>query len=47
MQNKRIYVPELKRWVRLTVSTRALRSINRVGLLSYLRAVGKTLADVT
>ena len=29
MQNKRIYVPELKRWVRLTVSTRALRSINR------------------
>ena len=47
MQNKRIYVPELKRWVRLKVSTRALRSINRVGLLSYLRAEGKTLADVT
>jgi large subunit ribosomal protein L28 len=47
VQNKRIYVPELKRWVRLKVSTRALRSINRVGLLSYLRAVGKTLADVT
>ncbi|HEX2464243.1 MAG TPA: 50S ribosomal protein L28 [Thermoanaerobaculia bacterium] len=46
VQNKRIYVPELKRWVRLKVSTRALRSINRVGLLSYLRAVGKTLADV-
>ena len=47
VQNKRIYVPELKRWVRLKVSTRALRSINRVGLLSYLRAEGKTLADVT
>ena len=42
VQNKRIYVPELKRWVRLKVSTRALRSINRVGLLSYLRAEGKT-----
>lgn len=47
IQNKRIYVPELKRWVRLKVSTRALRSINRVGLLSYLRAEGKTLRDVT
>ena len=33
IQNKRIYVPELKRWVRLKVSTRALRSINRVGRL--------------
>ena len=43
MQNKRIYVPELKRWVRLKISTRALRSINRVGLLSDLRAAGKTL----
>ena len=40
-------MPELKRWVRLKVSTRALRSINRVGLLSFLRSEGKTLADVT
>ena len=47
VQNKRIFVPELKRWVRLKVSTRALRSINRVGLLSFLRSEGKTLADVT
>jgi len=46
IQNKRIFVPELKRWVRLKVSTRALRSINRVGLLSFLRSEGKSLADV-
>ena len=47
IQNKRIFIPELKRWVRLKVSTRALRSINRVGLLQYLKSAGKTLDDVT
>ena len=47
IQNKRIFVPELKRWVRLKVSTRALRSINRVGLVSFLRSEGKSLDDVT
>jgi large subunit ribosomal protein L28 len=47
VQSKRIFIPELKRWVRLKVTTRALRSINRVGLLQYLRAAGKTLDEVT
>ena len=47
LQNKRIYVPELKRWVRLTVSTRALRTINKKGLMGFLKDEGLTLKDVT
>ena len=45
--NKRIYVPELGRFVRLKLSTRALRSVTRVGLLPYLRKNGLQLKDVT
>ncbi|MEM7352019.1 MAG: 50S ribosomal protein L28 [Acidobacteriota bacterium] len=47
IQNKRLYVPELGRWVRLRLSTRALRTITKKGLLRYLRDEGLTLKDVT
>ena len=47
VQKKRIYVPELGRFVRLKLSTRALRSVTRVGLLPYLRKNGLQLKDVT
>jgi large subunit ribosomal protein L28 len=47
LQRKRIYVAELDRWVRLKVSTRALRSITKMGLPSFLRKNGLTLKDVT
>lgn len=47
LQNKRIYVPELKRFVRLRVSTRALRTISKKGLLAFLRDEGMTLSQVT
>lgn len=47
LQNKRVFIPELDRWVRLKVSTSALRTINKKGLLSFLRDEGLTLAEVT
>lgn len=47
VQSKRIYIPELKRWVRLKVSTRALRTLNKKGLLRFLADEGLTLKDVT
>jgi len=46
IQKKRIYVPELGRFVRLTLSTRALRSVSKVGLLSFLKKNGLELKDV-
>lgn len=47
LQRKRIYIPELKRFVRLRVSTRALRSINKLGILPFLKKQGLSLKDVT
>ena len=46
VQSKRIYVPELGRWVRLRMSTRALRTITKKGLLGFLRSKGLRLKDV-
>ncbi len=47
IQKKRLYVPELGRWVRIRLSTRALRTITKKGLMRYLRDEGLTLKDVT
>ncbi len=46
IQSKRVYVPELGRSVRVRISTRALRTIDRKGLLSFLREQGLSLKDV-
>lgn len=47
LQYKRIFIPEEGRWVRVRLSTRALRTVTKKGLLSYLKAEGLTLSDVT
>ena len=47
LQRKRIFVPELNRSVRVRLSARALRTVTKKGLLSYLKAEGLTLKDVT
>lgn len=47
VQKRRIYVPELDKWVRIKMSTRALRTVNKKGLMSYLNEQGLTLKDVT
>ena len=47
LQSKRIYVPEEDCTVRVRLSARALRSVDKVGLLPYLRSLGLTLKDVT
>lgn len=46
VHDKRIWVPELNRFVKIRLSTRALRSIDRVGLLPYLRKHDLKLKDV-
>ena len=44
---KRIFIPELNRTVRLRISTRALRTINKKGLLAFLKDNGLSLKDVS
>jgi large subunit ribosomal protein L28 len=47
LQYKRLYVRELGRYVRIRVSTKAIRSIDKKGLLPYMREQGLTLKDLT
>jgi len=47
LQWKRIYIPELDRTVRVRLSTRALRTIDKKGLLAYLKDEGLKLKDIT
>ena len=46
LQRKRIYVDELGRTVRVRLSTRALRTVGRKGLMPYLKEQGLTLKDI-
>lgn len=46
IQNKRIFVSELGRFVHVHLSTRALRSISKVGLLAFMKKNNLNLKDV-
>ncbi len=46
VQKKRVYLVEEGRTVRLRLSTRALRTVTKVGLKAYLRKRGLRLQDV-
>ncbi len=47
LQRKRIFVPELGRFVRVRLSARALRTVTKIGLVQYLEETGVTLKDIT
>ena len=40
LQKKRIYIPELKKTMRLTLSTRAIKTINKNGAFRTLKKAG-------
>ncbi len=40
VQAKRLWVPEEEKFVQVTLSTRALRSVTRTGLYSFIRKNG-------
>ena len=46
VQSKRIWVEEMGRFVRLSLSTRAIRTITKVGLVEYARKKGVDLASL-
>ena len=46
LQTKKLYIPELKRTVRLKVSTRVIRTIDKLGFAGTLRKFGLTLEQV-
>ena len=46
IQTKRLYIPELDRWVRVKLSARALRTVTSKGFLEFLKDEGLTLREV-
>jgi large subunit ribosomal protein L28 len=46
LQERRLFVPELRRFVRITVSTRDLRTIDRIGLAAYAAQHGIELSSL-
>lgn len=47
LQSKRIFLPDEDRWVRVRLSSRALRTVTKKGLKAYLKSEGLKLSDVT
>jgi large subunit ribosomal protein L28 len=42
LQKKKFYIPEDDAWITLKVSTSAIRSINKLGISTYLKKLGNT-----
>lgn len=47
LQSKKIFVPELGKSIRVKVSTRVLRTIDKLGFTGALKKYNLTLQDVT
>ena len=46
LQKKKIFIPELNRNVTIKLSTKALKTIDRYGLIPYLNKKGLSLTDI-
>jgi len=46
LHDKRLFVPELNRYVKLRLSTRAMRTLNKKGLTQFLKDEGIALKDI-
>ncbi len=40
LQSKRVFLPERDTWIRLKLSTAAIRNVNRLGLKAYCQKLG-------
>jgi large subunit ribosomal protein L28 len=41
LKKKKFYVPETDQWITLKVSTKALKSINKMGVYAYMKKLEK------
>tara|TARA_Y100001934_G_C12153465_1_gene678437 strand:+ start:704 stop:940 length:237 start_codon:yes stop_codon:yes gene_type:complete len=46
LQTKKIFVPELGKSIQIKLSTKAMKTIDKHGLISYLKKQGLTLSDI-
>jgi large subunit ribosomal protein L28 len=46
IQNKRFWVPELDRFVRVQVTAKEIKTIDKIGLVEFLKRQGRTVKSV-
>ena len=46
LQSKKIFIPELNKTVKLKISTNVIKSIDKLGLMAYLKKQKLTLSDI-
>ena len=46
LQSKRIYIPELDKTVKIKISTHALKTIDKIGVLNYLKKQKLKISDI-
>tara|TARA_Y100000994_G_C15698895_1_gene444357 strand:+ start:270 stop:509 length:240 start_codon:yes stop_codon:yes gene_type:complete len=47
LQTRRLYVPELDKKIKVKLSTSALKTIDKVGLMAYLKKQNLKLSDIS
>ena len=47
LQKKKIFVPELNKCITVKMTVKAMKIIDKLGLMPYLKKQGLTLADIT
>tara|TARA_Y100001968_G_C19084058_1_gene584419 strand:+ start:202 stop:441 length:240 start_codon:yes stop_codon:yes gene_type:complete len=47
LQKKKVYIPELNKTVKIKLSVKAMKIIDKLGLLPYLKKEGLKLSDIT
>ena len=47
LQKKKIFVPELNKNITVKISVKAMKIIDKLGLMPYLKKQGLSLADIT
>ena len=46
LQSKRIFLPELGKSITIKVSTTAIKTIDKIGLMPYLKKQGLSISDI-
>ena len=46
LQKKKIFVPELNKYLKVKLSVKAMKIVDKLGLIPYLKKQGLTLTDL-
>ena len=46
LQTKKLYIPEIDKKIKLKLSTSAIKTIDKIGLISYLKKQNLKLSDI-